>query len=163
MKAPPPITAPVVSMGEIILDPSEMLLAAQCGIMRQVENCKKERKGFYGAGNHNDWQLHIEGCLGEFALSKFLGIFWNGKGSLRAPDVGQVDVRTRSKDSYELILHPNDLDDRQFWLLTGFNGHYKVRGWIHGWEGKKPEYWKDPAGGRPAFFVPHHALHTYKL
>lgn len=146
----------------VTLTPWEMLFAAQAGIMRQVENCKIGRKPYYGVGNENDWQLHIEGCLGEFALAKFLGIHWSGKGKLRAPDVGEVDVRTRSRDYYELILHDDDPDDRIFWLLCGINGKYKVRGWIAGANGKLKKYWKDPAGGRPAYFVPHSALNLPK-
>ena len=50
----------------------EILLAAQAGVMRQIENLKKKRRAYYGAGTNNDWQLHIEGCLGEFALAKYL-------------------------------------------------------------------------------------------
>jgi hypothetical protein len=143
----------------VILTPWEMLLAAQAGVMRQVENCKLRRTPHYSAGSENDWQLHIEGCMGEFALAKFLGVHWTGKGKLRAPDVGDVDVRTRSRDYYELILHDADPDDRVFWLLCGNNGQYSVKGWITGKDGKRMEYWKDPAKGRPAYFVPHNALH----
>lgn len=145
------------------LTPWEMMLAAQCGVMRQVENVKLKRSAAYGAGSLNDWQLHIEGCLGEYALAKYLGVFWDGKGKVRAPDVGHVDVRTRSRHDYELIIHESDPDDRAFWLVTGGNGQYRVHGWTYGSEGKKPEYWKDPAKGRPAFFVPHSALNMVGL
>ena len=140
------------------LTPWEMLLAAQAGVMRQVENKKLGRRPAYGAGSAQDWQLNIEGALGEYALAKHLGLYWSGKGKLRAADVGDVDVRTRSKPHYELILHDDDPDDRIFWLLTGVYGRYEVRGWIQGRDGKRPEYWSDPAGGRPAYFVPQSAL-----
>ena len=101
--------------------------------------------------------------MGELALSKFLNVYCSGKGGFRMPDVDEVDVRTRSKDFYELILHPDDPDDRIFWLVTGFNGTYKIRGWIKAKDGKKDEYWNDPykkkfGKSRPAFFVPHSAL-----
>ena len=131
----------------VILTPWEMLLAAQAGVMRQVENQKLQRQAYYGAGHENDWQLNIEGCLGEFALSKFLGVHWAGKGTFRAPDVGDMDVRTASRDHYRLILHEADPDDRVFWLLCGINGHYRVKGWILGKDGKKKEYWQDPKTG----------------
>lgn len=65
---------------KVCLTPWEMMLAAQAGVMRQVENLKRGRAAFYGAGNLNDWQYHVEGCLGEFALAKFLGVYWSGKG-----------------------------------------------------------------------------------
>ena len=139
---------------DINLTAYEILMAAQAGIMRQVENIKKSADPYYGASKINDWQLHIEGCLGEFALAKFLNVWWGGKGNKRSPDVGPYDVRTRSSHEYDLILHPDDPDDRIFWLVTGVNGSYKVQGWVHAQDGKKNEYWIDPAKGRPAFFVP---------
>jgi hypothetical protein len=145
-------------MKEIILKPHEILQASHVGIMRQTENLKKSAKAAYGAGADKDWQLHVEGAMGECALAKFLNIYWPGKGDMRGPDAGIVDVRTRSKHHYELILHERDPDDRKFWLLTGWNGTYRIHGYILGKDGKKKEYWKDPAGGRPAFFVPQSAL-----
>lgn len=142
----------------IVLNPWEILFAAQCGLMRQVENIKKQRTPSYGAGDDSNWQIHVEGCLGEYALAKFLGVHWAGKGVLRAPDIGAVDVRTATKDHYCLLLHEEDSDDRRYWLVTGINGAYTVQGWILGRDGKKSEYWKDPLGGRPAFFVPQSIL-----
>jgi hypothetical protein len=141
----------------IKLTPWEMLLAAQAGIMRQVDNLHKKRQAYYGAGTVNDWQLHVEGCLGEYALAKYLGVNWSGQG-FRGGDVGAFEVRTRSKDYYELILHPDDHDEKHYWLLCGCNGTYTIKGWILGRDGKRKDYWKDPAGGRPAFFVPQSAL-----
>ena len=52
------------------LTPFEMCQAGQAGVMRQVENLKLNRKPYYGAGSSNDWQLHIEGCLGENGSSQ---------------------------------------------------------------------------------------------
>lgn len=146
------------SMIEIKLTSQEILKGAMVGIMRQTENLKKKAQPAYGAGSKDDWQLHIEGALGECALAKYLNVYWSGKGEMRNPDVGPFDVRTRSRHDYELILHPNDPDERTFWLLTGSNGVYRIHGCIKGKDGKKKEFWKDPAGGRPAFFVPQSEL-----
>lgn len=146
------------------LTESEMSMAAGAAVMRQCENLKLKVQPAYGAGTDNDWQLAIEGCLGEFALSKHLGVHWSGKGKFRAPDVGSdvggVDVRTTNGDHHRLILHDDDPDDRVFWLLCGVNGRYDVKGWITGRDGKQSQYWCDPAGGRPAYFVPQSALNT---
>lgn len=143
-----------MSYKEVKLTSYEMMMAAHAGALRQIENLNKNRQAAYGAGTKNDWQLHIEGCMGEFALAKHLGIFFNGKGKFRGTDVGDVDVRTRSSHSYDLILHPRDPDDLKFYLVTGNNGIYRVHGWIYGRDGKDKKYWADPAGGRPAFFIP---------
>lgn len=139
---------------DIKLTSAEIMMAAQAGIMRQVENIKNSSQPYYGASETSDWQLHIEGCLGEFALAKYLNIWWGGKGNKRGNDVGEYDVRTRSSHSYDLILHKNDPDNRIFWLITGNNGSYKIHGWILGKDGKNEKYWSDPAKNRPAFFVP---------
>ena len=138
----------------IKLSLAEMQIAAQVGIQRQIQNLKNGAVPAYGAGNKNDWQLHIEGALGEMALAKHLGIYWDGKGKMRAPDVGDVDVRTRSKHTYDLIVHDRDDDGRFIYLLTGGNGTYRFHGGICARDAKHERYWKDPAGGRPAYFVP---------
>jgi hypothetical protein len=138
----------------IRLSLAEMQIAAQVGIQRQIQNLKNGAVPAYGAGNKNDWQLHIEGALGEMALAKHLGIYWDGKGTMRAPDVGDVDVRTRSKHTYDLIVHDRDDDGRFIYLLTGGNGEYRFHGGIYARDAKHERYWKDPAGGRPAYFVP---------
>ena len=143
---------------DINLTAYEILMAAQAGIMRQVENIKKSAEPYYGASSINDWQLHIEGCLGEFALAKFLNVWWGGKGKKREADVDIYDVRTTPGHEFRLILHPDDPDDRIFWLVTGRNGSYKIQGWIRASDGKQQKYWDDPTRKRPAFFVPSSAL-----
>tara|TARA_E500000318_G_scaffold3404_1_gene3839 strand:+ start:4581 stop:5060 length:480 start_codon:yes stop_codon:yes gene_type:complete len=140
------------------LTPFEMCQAGQAGVMRQVENLKLNRKPYYGAGSSNDWQLHIEGCLGEMALAKHLKLYWSGKGKFRDLDVGDFDVRTSQRDWGDLILHDKDDDEKIFWSVAGKNGKYRINGWIKAKDGKKKEFWKDPAGGRPAYFVPRTAL-----
>jgi len=145
-------------MTEIRLTLSEMQIAAHVGIQRQLQNLKNNARPAYGAGSSNDWQLHVEGALGEMALAKHLGIYWDGKGQMRAPDVGNVDVRTSVRDSARLIIHESDPDDRFFFLLIGGNGRYRCVGGMYGRDGKRNEFWTDPAGGRPAYFVPQNKL-----
>ena len=146
----------------ITLTPAEMMTAGHVGVMRQVENLGRRRAPAHGAGSHQDWQLHIEGALGEMALAKALGVYWPGKGGLRDTDVGNVDVRTRSRHNYDLILHESDPDDRRFYLVTGSNGSYRVHGSILGADGKDPQFWSDPAVGRPAYFVPKGVLTPFE-
>lgn len=148
-------------MTPVSLTPAEILSAAHTGIMRQTQNLKRNRKPAYGATNATDWQWHVEGALGECAVAKALGLYWTGNlGNLRATDVGRYQVRTRSRHDYDLILHPEDPDDDVYFLVTGLNGRYRIHGWILGRDGKRDEYWSDPAGGRPAYFVPQAALES---
>ncbi len=143
----------------VFLTPSQMMLALLVGGMRQISNLKKGRADAHGSNGKNDWQLHVEGCLGELALASHLGLFWDGKlHDLSSGDIGAIEVRTRSEDWHDLIVHKEDADDARFYLLTGRNGVYQIRGFILGSEAKRPEFWKDPAGGRPAYFVPQSKL-----
>jgi hypothetical protein len=153
------VIEPVKECPVIQLSPSEILMAAQVGLMRQVQNLKRDVKEKYGAQPNTDWQLNIEGALGEYALSKYLNLHWGGCGDYQSPDVGIVDCRTSGRDNARLCLHPKDKDDRIYFLLTGMNGLYTVRGWLFARDGKKKEFWADPTGkNRPAYFIPQDRL-----
>jgi hypothetical protein len=103
--------------------------------------------------------LDIEGAAGEMAVAKLANIYWNGNmGNLKAADVGRLQVRTRSRDYYDLILHPTDPDDSAFILVVGKAPRFRIVGWIVARDGKLQKWWKDPAGNRPAFFVPQSEL-----
>ena len=124
--------------------------------MRQVMNLTDGRTDAHGAApDASGWGLHIVGACGEMAVAKLLNKYWNGAlGNLKADDVSMVQVRTRTKHTYDLIVHPSDPDDKMFVLVTGLPPKFRVHGWIVGGFAKTDKYWKDPAGGRPAFFVP---------
>jgi hypothetical protein len=144
---------------EVILTDSEMHIAATVGALRQIENIFKGRQHAYAGPRDASWQMHIEGAAGEQAFAKWSGRYWNGNlGDLDADDVGHVQVRTTGRPDGRLILHPLDPDDRPFVLVTGISPRFVLRGWIRGSDGKQQQWWRDPVGGRPAYFVPQSAL-----
>jgi len=139
---------------------SEMRIAVEVAAQRQCQNLRNGRHHRYGLSGEEGWTPHIEGACGEMAVAKYLGIYWSGSlGDLKAKDVGEFQVRTASNHDYRLILHEADKDDGVFLLVTGVAPELMLRGWIVARDGKKPENWSDPKGGRPAFFVPQIALH----
>ena len=143
----------------IDLTETELEIAALVATKRQASNLCKRRPDAHGAKPDAGWSLHIEGACGEMAVAKWAGKYWNGAiGDLKADDVGKLQVRTRSNHAYDLIVHRSDPDDRAFVLVTGLAPHFILRGWIWGRDAKRDEWWRDPAGGRPAFFVPQAAL-----
>lgn len=149
---------------KIKLNKFEFAIAVQVGTYRQMSNLNRGRKDAYGAIEENGWSLHIEGACGEAAAAKALGYYWSGNMSdLAAADINsnklRLEVRTRSREYYELIIHDNEDDNAAFILLTGKAPNFTLVGWCYGYEGKKPEYYKDPTGYRPlAYFVPHEKL-----
>lgn len=138
---------------EIKLTTYEIMMAANVGVMRQVENIKYNAKQRYGADDETDWQKHIESALTECAMAKYTNVFWC-KRDRSAPDVGELEVRASQREDARLIIHKDDHDDRQYWLVTGKNGVYKIHGYMLGRDAKNQKYWTDPKTGRPAFFVP---------
>jgi hypothetical protein len=142
---------------DITINNIEYMHAAHAGFLREAANVLAERYDT-NAGQRDAYSTHILGAVGEYVAARALDIFWAGPGRLRAPDVGPLQIRTGTKHTHSLILHPSDADDDVFVLVTGSVKHYRVHGWIYGRDGKRREYWKDPDTGRPAFFVPQSAL-----
>jgi hypothetical protein len=144
----------------VVLRPNEFFYASTIGVMRQIKNLQNNRTDRYGARKEDGWRLHIEGACGECAFAKWMGFFWSGAlENLNAPDVGRYEIRTRSREDYDLIVHPQDSDDARFCLVVGTAPRFRLAGFILGREAKQQKWWSDPAGGRPAFFVPQQALH----
>lgn len=142
-------------MPRVRLSQDELLEGVRVGVLRHVMNLGINKPPTYNLPIGYDWQMHIEGALGERAVSKYLGIPWDGAlGNYNANDVGRYEVRTTTSRNNRLILHDRDKDDRPYVLVVGANGEYDIKGWIYGAEGKDAQYWSDPLGGRPAYFVP---------
>lgn len=138
---------------------SEYIQAMMVGCMRMAQNRRDGRSHAHGASASEAEQMHIIGAVGEACVAKYLNTFWLGTGKFRGPDVGTIQVRSRSKAHYQLILHEGDADDDIFVSVFVSEGVGELRGWLRGFEGKQSRYWSDPAGSRPAYFVPNDALH----
>jgi len=146
-------------MTVISLSASEIYVAAQVGMIRQVEDIVAKKKSNTGESQNMAWQRHMEGALAECAMAKHLGVFWS-KASWPSPDVGNVEVRSTPYSFGDLRIKPSDPDNIKFYLLTGINGTYTIRGWIYACEGKKPEYWKRMDKDREEqFWIPQAHLH----
>lgn len=120
-----------------------------------------KRQDRHGLGADMDGLTkHVMGAAGEIAVAKAMGLFWGGDVcTFKAPDIGNhIQVRTRSRHDWDLIVRPEDDDDAVFVLVTGSIADLHVRGWISGREAKK-DRWLQQYGGRPcAYFVPQSAL-----
>lgn len=143
----------------IRLTASEMMLAAQAGIMRTVENVINGAKSAHGADADGiDWTISIEGCIAEWVASRIIDSHWYGKGQMRGEDVGGYQVRSTAYENGCLILHEEDKDDAPYILLIGKAQVWKgAMGWMYGRDGKDKKYWRSDVR-KPAFFVPVKAL-----
>jgi hypothetical protein len=149
---------------KVELTENELRIGAGHGTDRRIEAIRDGRKHRNGSPPKSAmWGNDIEGVCGEMGVCKFLGVYWSGAGSLRAPDVvgkfGRLEVRTAQPGGC-LIVQPSDDDDARFILVIGFAPTYWLVGWLWGRDAKRQEWWRNPGTGRPAYFVPQAALNS---
>lgn len=152
---------------EVIVTWTEITVAALAGALRQAGN---ERRGNHDAHGFKDekgegWGLHIEGAIAEYAVSKGMNVSWvpaYGDHRLSEADVGEWQVRSTRHPKGRMIIHHSDDDDCLFYLAIASRHprgrSYRIVGAMKAREAKRAEWWEDPVGGRPAFFVPQAAL-----
>lgn len=139
----------------------ERRLAMEEGHRRQAIN---EARGLRGR-NRGPWQgdkalqAHLLGAAGEVAVASYLGLkhglFQEKEAKRGSADLpGNIDVKTRSKHSYDLIVQRQSDPSKKFVLVTIENQQTIIHGWCYGKDAMQNQFWKDPARGRPAYFVP---------
>jgi hypothetical protein len=149
-----------------VFSEEERMLAMEEGMRRQGTN---EAQGLRGR-NGGAWKgskaldIHLLGAAGEVAVASYLGLkehLFKEKEARRGSDdlPGGIDVKTRSRHSYELIVQKQEDPQKRFVLVTIHGKQTLIWGWCYGREAMQERYWSDPARGRPAFFVPKERLH----
>jgi len=138
---------------------AEVLLGSTVGCMRHISALKAGKHDAHGA-EAGGWNYHINGACGEIAVAKHLKCFWGGTiNTWKDADLGvRLQIRTRSKDYYELIVRKNDSSEDHFVLVTGNAPEYVVRGWIVGEDAKKDMWIQEYANREAAYFVPQRFL-----
>lgn len=149
---------------EFVFSEEERVIAMEEGLRRQGVN---EAKGLRGR-NGGAWKgskaldIHLLGAAGEMAVASLLGmksfLYQEQEAKRGSDDLPGIDVKTRSKHSYDLIVQKNEDPAKKFVLVTIENKTTLIHGWCYGRDAMKEEYWADPARGRPAYFVPKEAL-----
>ena len=143
-------------MTKIELTNSQIMMAATAGVIRRVQFIDRDGKPTHGLKDeYNNWNLKIEGALSEYALAQYLNIHWVGAGVVGGNDVGEEEVRVTELHNGRLIIREGDKDHKRYWLLTGKDGSYHVRGYMYAKDAKQDKYFTDAGNGREkAWFVP---------
>lgn len=136
------------------------------GLRRQSVN---ESKGLRGR-NGGAWKggkaldIHLLGAAGEVAVASYLGLkeylFKETEAKRGSDDLPGIDVKTRSKKGYDLIVQKNEDPGKKFVLVTIQDQETLIHGWCYGSEAMDQRFWADPARGRPAYFVPKEVLRS---
>ena len=152
-------------MPTVTLSWAEAACAVHAGSLRVVlnrHNRNEEPYGMIAGGDYFGADCHA--CGAEMAAAKYLDRYWTpvaDKAKKVPYDVGVltgVQVRHTQLPDGRLLLHPEDSDWDTFVLVTGKLPTFVLVGWIYGVDGKKLEWWADPNGNRPCYFVPQSAL-----
>jgi hypothetical protein len=138
----------------------EISAAAQVGVSRNVEAI---RAGYRSRmrGKDSMWDRHVLGALGECAFAKATGRYWSGSVNTfkSGGDVGNtIQIRTRSKHDYDLIVRDDDRDDDIYVLVTGGPQEFLVHGWMLCADAKSKQFVSDYGGYGEAYFVPQSEL-----
>lgn len=135
------------------------------GMRRQAVN---EAKGLRGRNRgprfgQKALDVHLLGAAGEMAVASHLGmkdfLYKETEARRGSDDLPGIDVKTRSKHKYDLIVQKREDPDKKFVLVTIEEQTTLIHGWCYGREAMKEEFWADPARGRAAYFVPKEHLH----
>lgn len=106
---------------------------------------------------------HMLGAAGELAVASYLG--WDEwvyedqepqRGSADLPC--RIDVKTRSKHTYDLLIQLDDQEDKRLVLVTIENLETRLHGWLYGHEARKLGTVRELVPGRPAYVVPRSKL-----
>ena len=110
--------------------------------------------------NGDEWSIHILGACGECAFAKGTNRYWSaGVNTFKGSDVGaNIQIRTRSRHDYDLIVRHGDRDDDIFVLVTGGPQTFLIHGWIKCSDAKQPQFLANYGDHGEAFFVPKSAL-----
>ena len=141
--------------------PDQRQRARSEAFRRQALNEKQGRKGRNNGAENGELALrhHLLGAAGEMAVAVMLGMEDKlyqeteaQRGSFDLPP--NIDIKTRSKHRYDLIVQLDENPDKILVLVTIENRITLIHGWIKARDAMKVQWKKDPAGGRPAYFVP---------
>ena len=140
---------------------------------RQALNQRQCRKSRNNGGEKAEkgelaLRYHLLGAAGEMAVAGLLGLEHElykeieaKRGSFDLPP--NIDVKTRSRRHYDLIVQLDEKPGKTIVLVTIENKQTLVHGWIKSEDAMQKQWEKDPARGRPAYFVPQAKLHPLSL
>lgn len=137
---------------------------------RQLVNEKAGLRGRNGGPEEGEKAIraHLLGAAGELAVADYLHLreflyqeTTATRGSYDLPP--NIDVKTRSAHWHDLICQLDEKPDKILVLVTIQHRLTLVHGWIKSSDAMRDQWKKDPAKGRPAYFIPKEALQPLLL
>ena len=144
---------------KIELSWSELRWLAYVGCDRRLNSLRRMTGDPKLYAKNGYWDVNIIGIFGEAAVAKALNRFWLPTiDTFKLPDVGDFQVRCTTYANGHLIIRDDDPVDDIYILVIDKTPQFFIKGWIRGRDAQRPVYWRTPAEGDPAWFVPNVAL-----
>jgi hypothetical protein len=148
---------------DVFLSAGDLRHAERLGLTRHEESLRMGLKDKHGAKAKDSIRNHFMGAAGEVAVCRYFGLPRpDSVNTFQLPDLpGNIGVRTRAHEHYDLIVRDNDPDLERF-ILVWYRepNRARIRGWITG-EMARRERWRKSYGNRePAYFVPAQSLNA---
>lgn len=129
----------------VFLNKYEVLMATQAAMMR---HCSNVYAGIAGGNGLSDsdrrYDYHIRGALGELAVAKHFGVFWESAGDKGVVDMpGNIEVKTSDARKPRLIVQPGNRVDANYVLVYEKFPEYHILGWMPGADIKIPPRFGD--------------------
>lgn len=140
----------------------DITVAGQVGLMRAI-TCHRKSRQLEAGRTDTSIERHVIGAIGEFALAKHLGVFWD-------PRIGQLDTKTGDVAGYQvrattrrgacLIVKPEDPEADRYCLvevdLNPGQPYAHLKGSLVGRDARQDQWWRPVGGGvhHAAWFVP---------
>lgn len=142
----------------------QMAFGAVVGCMRNSFALGIHGRPKYGQDSASRSEDDILGARGEIIIALDLNIFWDGTvGQWGGPDVGRLQVRTRSENWHDLIVYL-DADPRDTYVLVvGTGPRFRIVGSIRAAKAKQTGVLMNPGerAGGAGYFLPQHELDPY--
>jgi hypothetical protein len=144
------------------LSEEELLAARAEATRRQEQNESRGLKGRNKAPNKGAKaiEMHVLGCIGEIAVAKYLDleehVFQSRSPDRNSADLpGNIEVKTRPKHHYDLLIQLDDNPEKIFVLVTSESPEEpRLVGWIYGEDAMKAHFVREYVRGRPCYSVP---------
>jgi hypothetical protein len=138
----------------ILLDWNELIVAAECGIMRRINSLRKGRDDGCHFTADKAWSADIDACGAELGVGKYLGIYFVPLiNTFKASDVAGYEVRSTALANGKLIVRPKDGGASTMLLVVTQLPRMTLIGTFPAIEARCEKFWQGDAWWVPQEFL----------
>lgn len=141
---------------DILMSPPELMQGGLVGLMRRVGTMKNG--GRDRDAPHSSWATEIDAAVAEMAVSKYLGLYWQGHRDRGDDVLDGREVRSTIYELGKLVIRHRDVNEKatkRYVLVVAKPPIYSIRGEFLCIDAAVDRYYKPGEdGGADAWWVP---------